>query len=242
MRRLKDFVKRRVPGAQRAHHMLRTLPLRLRSPREIFTNYYGRNSWAGEESVSGPGSSLAETEAFRDTLAALVEEIGCRTLLDAPCGDYHLMRHTPLRLERYIGVDIVDEIVAANQATYGDATHEFRALDFIAEAPPRADLILRRDCLVHFSPRAARAALQNFRRSGSRYLLTTHYVSPKVNPVIATGEWYPINLERPPFDFPPPLRSLREHSDRALEQEQGKTLALWDLQEPRLWARGSRAR
>ena len=233
MRPLKDFVRRHVPGAQRAHHLLRTLPLRLRSPREIFTEYHDRNSWAGEESVSGPGSSLAETEACRGALAALVDELGCRTLLDAPCGDYHWMRHTPLRLERYIGVDIVEELVAANQAAHGDATHEFRALDFIAQVPPRADLILCRDCLVHFSHRAALAALRNFRRSGARFLLTTHYLSPEGNPSIATGEWYPINLEREPFGFPPPLRLLREASDRELEHEQGKTLALWALDDLR---------
>ena len=46
-------------------------------------------------------------------------------------------------------------------------------------------MILCRDCLVHLTFDDARAALQNLRRSGSKYLLTTTFTDP--HPVIGTS-------------------------------------------------------
>src|SRR5690242_11698377 len=82
----------------------------LKGPGELerrFTEIYQQNGFGGRESVSGPGSDLSQTAAVREALPALLKEIGARTLLDAPCGDYFWMKEARLDLERYIGADIV---------------------------------------------------------------------------------------------------------------------------------------
>ena len=48
----------------------------------------------------------------------------------------------------------------------------------------------------HFS------AVGNFRRSGAEYLIPTTFVDDRPNPDIATGEWRPLNMQRPPFFVP----------------------------------------
>jgi len=59
------------------------------SMESTFTPFYTKNLWGGDESVSGPGSSLKSTAKLRRELPKLLREIGARTLLDAPCGDFN---------------------------------------------------------------------------------------------------------------------------------------------------------
>src|SRR4051812_5816720 len=84
----------------------------------IFTEIYERNLWEETESRSGPGSNLVKTSAIRTQLPILLDALGVRSLLDAPCGDFHWMQYTPLHVKRYIGVDVVPALIARNRAHY----------------------------------------------------------------------------------------------------------------------------
>src|SRR5262249_12081701 len=153
-----------------------------------------RNSWANSESVSGDGSDLTQTQVIRKEIEKLVGDLGIRTMLDAPCGDYYWMRTLNLNLQRYIGADIVPALVRENQEKYGSDTVSFEHLDITRDELPRSDLILCRDCLVHLPLQPALDALRNFKRSGSKYLLTTTYPGlVKTNrQLLITGNWRPL--------------------------------------------------
>lgn len=180
------------------------------------------------ESWSGAASTLRETAVLRRALPSLVAELGIERLLDIPCGDFHWMQHVQLTAE-YIGADIVPEIVAFNRDRYGAPRRSFLMLDATADTLPTADLILCRDLLIHLSLADCWAALSRFVGSGSRYLLTNHFVERARNPEIVTGDFRPINLERPPFNFPPPLRIIREESDLGSGSFRDRSMALWRL-------------
>jgi hypothetical protein len=200
-----------------------------RSRENIFRDIYARNLWGDQESVSGPGSNLARTSAFRAELPPLLKTIGVRTLLDAPSGDFNWMREVELEVEQYIGVDIVPELVEQNQRRYGTTGRSFLHRDLVLDQMPCADAILCRDGLVHFPLADIRAALQNFKRSGACYLLTTTFTGVDANREIKTGEWRPINLQLPPFNFPPPLWLIDEKR-RAPDGFSDKCLGLWRLE------------
>ena len=53
-----------------------------------FSQIYEKKSWGDGESVSGPGSDLDQTAAIREALPKLLREIGARSMVDAPCGDF----------------------------------------------------------------------------------------------------------------------------------------------------------
>jgi hypothetical protein len=72
---------------------------------------------------------------------------------------------------------------------------------------PQADLMLCRDCLIHLSEETIFLALANIIRSGIKYLLITTHPHGQ-NRSIRTGDWFPINLCAPPYNFPPPLRTI----------------------------------
>jgi len=193
----------------------------------VFDEIYRNNRWGDDESTSGPGSTDTRTAAFRFELPVLFDAFAIRTLLDAPCGDFNWMRHVPVG--RYIGVDIVSELVERNARLYGRADRDFLRLDFVVDPLPRADAILCRDAFVHLSFAEIDAALRNFARSGATYLLATTFPKLGANDDIETGGWRPLNLERAPFVFPAPLQVIDEHRLGPDGTDVGKMLALWPL-------------
>uniref|UniRef100_A0A7V4LC70 Class I SAM-dependent methyltransferase n=1 Tax=Desulfobacca acetoxidans TaxID=60893 RepID=A0A7V4LC70_9BACT len=200
---------------------------RWQSREAVFTAIYRRKQWRSRESASGIGSELVWTAAVRRALPEIIRQTGTRTLLDAACGDFHWFKEMDLDLEAYIGGDIVPELIAENQRRYGDARHCFRKLDLTRDPLPRVDMILCRDCLVHLSFADIFAALGNIAASGSTYLLTTTFPRLQQNRDIITGDWRPLNLELPPFNFPEPLLLINEGYTRGGERYADKSLALW---------------
>jgi hypothetical protein len=176
-----------------------------------------------------PGSTRERALAVRDDVAGLLCRLDVRVLLDVACGDFNWMNELALSVEQYVGIDIVPELIGANQKKYGTRGRSFVVADLIADRLPRADLILCRDALVHFPHWEVRAALNNFRRSGSTWLLATHFSGPRPNDDIPLGEWRPLNLERPPFCLPPPIEQIGERLTGEAEQWSDKLLALWRL-------------
>jgi hypothetical protein len=59
--------------------------------------------------------------------------------------------------------------------------------------------------------------------------LTTTFVDHADNVDIVTGEWRPLNLERAPFGFPPPHRTIDEKCLHSGGIYADKRLALWPL-------------
>jgi hypothetical protein len=205
----------------------------------VFRHIQRTNGWGNGESVSGPGSTRERAQAVREDLVALVANFGIRVLLDAPCGDFNWMKEVDLSVERYVGIDIVSDLIAANEKAHGRPGRSFRVADLVADPLPRADLVLCRDALVHFPHAEIRAALANFRRSGSTWLLMTHFVGPRPNDEIVLGDWRPLNFELPPFELPEPAAQIDERLGGEAAQWSDKRLALWRLEDLAEWERRS---
>ncbi len=200
--------------------------------RAAFTRHYRLKDWHEPETVSGRGSTLQRTAAVREELPALFAELGVRSVLDAGCGDFHWFQALAADLDSYVGTDVVRELVAANQERYGTPRRRFVPLDVTRDSLPRVDLILSRDCLVHLKNRQILAALRNFRRSGSTYLLATTFTGDHPNEDAPLGGWRPLNLERPPFGLGPPLRLISEGETVEDDRYLDKSLGLWPLAVP----------
>jgi hypothetical protein len=211
---------------------LRHVRDRIVRPRDhgvIFSRIHRENAWGDAESASGGGSTRARASAFLDDLVATLHDLDIRVLLDAACGDFNWTGPVADAVERYIGVDVVPALVAANQARHGGPGREFLLRDLTRDALPAADAVLCRDCLVHFSFADARAALANLQRSGARYLIATTFVDRDRNVEARTGWWRTLNLEAPPFDFPPPLRAIDERCLGGDGRFRDKRLGVWEM-------------
>ncbi|MCY1144073.1 class I SAM-dependent methyltransferase [Actinoplanes sp. Pm04-4] len=189
-----------------------------RSMQDTFAQIYASGVWSRthdsgrqDVSLSGPGSNLQQTAALRAELPRVIADLGIRTFLDAPCGDYYWMSRVDLGVESYLGVDVVPEMIQRNRDQFAGAGCDFRVLDVIKDEIPPVDLIFSRDCLVHFSDVDVNRALDNFKRSGAKYLATTTFVGRSENAEdIVAGGWRPLNLSAAPFSLPRPMRVIDE--------------------------------
>lgn len=110
------------------------------------------------------------------------------------------------------------------QVTQKNPKCKFLKLDLTRDSLPRVDLVLCRDGLVHLSNALAVRPLKNIKTSGSRYLLATTFPQLPANADIVSGDWRPMNLERPPFSLPSPIKFMLE---RKVPDHGDKGLALW---------------
>ena len=136
------------------------------------------------------------------------------------------MRHADLGSTTYIGADIITPLIVSHQRLYASDKRTFTKLDIATETLPQVDLILCRDCLPHFSHRLVKRAVNNIKRSRSRYLLTTTFPEHSINKGVFTGSWQPLNLCAPPFKFPSPIRLINEGHQPPYSD---KSLGLWHI-------------
>jgi SAM-dependent methyltransferase len=235
MDNIKQRLARHFPGAINALRRLHRKTWRLMSMEYVFTKTHEHGGWGCGESVSGKGSSLAETRGLRTELPILLKELSVTSVLDIPCGDFNWMKEIAPVIPQYVGADVVRDLVDRNNQRYASANVRFVFADAMKSELPRVDVIICRDMLVHFPFRELFRTLRNFKASGSTFLLATTFTSHETNTDIDIAEWRPLNLQRPPFNFPKPVRLIVE----GCETKPDKSLGLWRLQElPNEIARG----
>lgn len=193
----------------------------------IFDRYVGNLELEKENSASGRGSNLENTKEIPGILRQVICNYPVKSMLDAPCGDLHWMRHIIESLGvKYTGIDVVPRLIKRNKEFFPDL--KFYCRDITQDKLPRADLIFCRDCLVHLSEDNIFKALSNFQRSGSTYLLTTTFTRARVFQDIPDGKWRPINLEMQPFGLKPLAVFSEYYSDPAFAD---KSLGLFVIDE-----------
>lgn len=198
--------------------------------RQQFRHIFQEGGFGNSPSLSGEGSDWEQTRVIREELPRLLREFSVRSVFDIPCGDWYWMQQVDLSGIRYIGGDIVPELIQRNSAKFGTTEDRvFVVRDLCGDELPRVDLVLCRDCLVHLTLRDGRNALKNIQRSGSRYLLTTTYTSRTINPELNPSFFRPLNLQLPPFNLPAPLRLITEGCTEGDGAFADKSLGLWDL-------------
>jgi SAM-dependent methyltransferase len=220
---VKSFLKSRFPRVVAVYHDAR----QVWSPSltRVFSEIYHTNAWQDPESVSGRGSTLARTGVIMSHLPSLLQELNAKTLLDAACGDFNWMRYVELHSVEYIGVDVVPDLISRNRQLYENQQRTFVVLDITRDRLPNADAILCRDCLIHLSFRRIATAIANFKETTATHLLCTTHTTITENIDCPDGSWRNVNLARPPFNFPEPLRLIVEDADS------GKCLGVWRLKD-----------
>lgn len=228
LRRLPIGIKRRLRS---------TLPDKTEETgsRLDFSAIYRDNGFVGTESLSGAGSTRFQTRIIRQKLPELFRELGVRSVLDIPCGDFHWMRDVDLADIHYIGADLVDDMVQRNQQRFGNPLRAFECVNLITGPLPVADLVFCRDCLVHLPYEDALAALDTIRQSKCQWLLTTTFTRATPNTDLDAAGWRALNLTLPPFNLPPPTRLISEKCTEAGGLAGDKSLGLWRIADLQLF-------
>lgn len=205
-----------------------------------FEKIYQNWGFGGDESRSGPGSTLGETAAIRKYLLDLKERHHIKSVLDVPCGDFNWMRLVAPKLDSYIGGDISPSAVEANKQNY--PTFDFRVIDILEDELPKVDLIICRDVFGHMPLEYAEKGLKRIREAGIRYILTTSWIKLDENGgfdqritsfenknIETFGRFYPVSVFSKPFHYPTPVECMIEDV-RVDRYDEGfrKALCLFD--------------
>lgn len=198
--------------------------------KDKFSAIYFNNTFGGNKSRSGAGSDLVQTATIRIELPKLIKNLNIKSFIDAPCGDWFWMKEAALEIEKYIGIDIVENLITNNNQKFGSPSQKFLCLNIVEDELPTADLIFCRDCLVHLTYDDIYKVIANFKRSQSRYLLTTTFIDRNKNvDLIGKDIWRTLNLQLAPFNFPPPLLLINENCTEVGGRYADKCLGLWRL-------------
>lgn len=195
-----------------------------------FKNIYKGNSYKGTDSISGPGSDLIQTDIIREEIPKIFEKFQIKSIIDAPCGDFHWMQHVNLNGIDYTGIDIVKQLIKNNEKKYGKPGRRFISGDIVTGRLPYADLILIRDCWVHLHNSDILLSVKNLKRSNIKYLLTTSFPNHSFNSDL-NSIWRPLNLELAPFNFPKPLETINENCTEDGGIYSDKSLLLWEIKD-----------
>ena len=200
------------------------------SLQQRFQRIHDTNLWGAAESVSGLGSEIDATATLRAGLPALLKRLGATSLLDAPCGDAGWIASVDLGV-RVVGIDIVPDLIEAlrARAARGEIKGDYHLADITADDLPSCDAILCRDCLVHLSFANIARAVQNFRRSGAAWLITTTFPEWQQNLDCEDGDWRALNFERAPFSWGAPVELINENCQEAGGGWRDKSLGVWRL-------------
>jgi SAM-dependent methyltransferase len=198
----------------------------LTSLSERFSAIYKNRVWLNgraDGSLSGLGSEMEKTESVRKRMAELLQCLNTRSLLDVGCGDFTWMKEVPFPF-RYVGIDIVPDVIEANDAFYRSEQRSFQLMDATRDPLPRADTVLCREVLFHLSFQDIRRLLANVRKSGSSFLIATNDSELRYNADIISGDFRLLNLHKSPFFFPSAAQSVPDNGVLA-----GRMLSTWKV-------------
>ncbi|KUL83685.1 hypothetical protein ZTR_07490 [Talaromyces verruculosus] len=197
-----------------------------------FIEVYHKNIFGGIESKSGNGATLAQTAVIRQEIPRLFNDLNIKSIVDAPCGDFNWMKEIIKQSPniQYLGVDVVPDLIETNTTAYATDKVKFQIGNIVTDVLPQNDMIICRDCLVHMPMEHALKAIDNFRKSGARYLLCTTFTERDENKEeFIRGLWRALNMEKHPFDLGPAFRLINENCTEAGDFLADKCLGLWDL-------------
>lgn len=122
---------------------------------DAFTEIYRTKLWGapeGHDFFSGGGSGLLFTTQYVDQVVRFIAEHQIRTFVDLGCGDFQVGRLICEKTGvRYVGVDVVPDLIAYNQLHFGEPQIEFRRANLIDDELPDGEFAVIRQVLQHLS-------------------------------------------------------------------------------------------
>lgn len=184
-----------------------------RSIAEVFEEIYRKQLWGGSEDgiSSGAGSSQSVAEPYANAVREFIRARGVRSVLDIGCGDFRVGALLRMDGVRYVGVDIVEDVVRRNSARFANGSTTFICRNALVDDLPPADLCLVRQVLQHLSNQEIAALLG--RLSNYPHVLITEHLPPpgsEVRPNIdkphgsdtRVSDGSGVFLDLPPFNLP----------------------------------------
>jgi len=197
----------RLRDLRRKHRIYRQLSLP-----ETFSRIYKTKTWGdgGGPFYSGAGSHGPASEHYCASVIRFIREHQVRSLVDLGCGDFSVgSRIVEATGVRYIGIDVVPELIEHLKNTVDNPLVGFLQADITCDPLPPADLCLIRQVLQHLSNQEIAKVLANL--GGFANVLISEGVPDRPKTVNRDKQHGPdvrglygsgVFVEEPPFSMP----------------------------------------
>ncbi len=165
--------------------------------REIFEKIYRQKIWY---MGSGSGSLPENTVEYREFLQKYIVQHDIKKVIDIGCGDWQFSRLMDWSQVEYLGIDVVDFVITANQRMYQEDNIGFLCGDVREMELPQADLVILKDVLQHWSNEEILDFFQTLDHH-EHVLSINAFSADGLNRDIENGEARPVDLRRAPFHF-----------------------------------------
>lgn len=179
----------------------------------VFKSIYKSNHWNAHRvynpminSVSGTGSNpkTRATINLIKNLSKFIDQNNIKKILDAPCGDCAWMKKIWKKFPdvKYIGIDIVGEIIKSNKNKYKNSNIQFSCQDILKlKKLPRCDFLILRDFIIHLPTRDISSLFNLIKKSPIRFFGVNSYSSTYSNIDVLIGKHRKVNIFIEPFNL-----------------------------------------
>jgi hypothetical protein len=210
---VKGLLPSRVYEARR-RWLLRTRTDPTASNADIFSRIYAGQEWGADSGpfFSGRGSHEPDLVApYLAAMTAFLESLPAKPdVVDLGCGDFHIGQSLRPYCARYIGCDVVPDLIEWNATHFADLDVEFLTLDMANDDLPAGDVAILRQVLQHLSNADIAKVVPKLRNY--EYVVTTeHWPERKFTPNLdlptglhnRSSVLSGIDLTAAPFDLAP---------------------------------------
>ena len=146
--------------------------------KDAMNQIYDMKLWGGKglDFYSGEGSHNPDIinpyiKAVISFLNAFAENL---IVCDLGCGDFNIGKHLVKHANKYIAVDIVEDLINRNRKLFKVDNLEFHALDISKEELPKADCIIIRQVLQHLSNTEIENTVKKL--TNYKYIILTEHI------------------------------------------------------------------
>ena len=161
---------------------LKLLRYKKMSNQKIFEEIYNKKLWSPEKEknnfkfYSGPGSHLKEfTNIYVNNVKEFLMSFDKKpNVVDLGCGDFSIGKQIRKYCDKYIAVDIFDELINNNRKVYNNYDVKFEVLNITKNTLPDGEICFVRQVLQHLSNKDIKKFLDQAHGKYKYLILTEH--------------------------------------------------------------------
>ncbi|GAA4235008.1 class I SAM-dependent methyltransferase [Postechiella marina] len=139
---------------------------------------YQQHLWGGNTHDFYSGSGSHNPEIVESYLKVVIQFLKTQkpplVVCDLGCGDFNIGKQLVPFSQKYIGIDIVDNLIDRNNKLFKADNLEFHCLDIAKDLLPKADCVILRQVLQHIS----NAEIEHIvtKLSNYKYIIITEHI------------------------------------------------------------------
>jgi len=146
--------------------------------KKVMKQIYTMKLWGNNHSefYSGIGSHDPKiVQPYIDAVSSFLNSFrNPLVVCDLGCGDFNVGKELVFYSKKFVGVDIVDELIKHNKEKYINEKLEFKCLDIAIDDLPNGDCALVRQVLQHLSNKEVSSVLKKL--TAYKYVILTEHL------------------------------------------------------------------